>query len=150
MRTDSLGVGNAIQTLVAGTEVIKLVDRDSRTPDEVADLMRLGVRVLSRRHLESYLLDDEVLESLCRELGQTDKAQELLEAKSQALVASIDRGNDPDDMKSIAGSIQVSARRILGQPQLGSTAQAFMRDILAPLLPGTSAYYQLRTDIFPE
>ena len=46
-------------------EVVRVIDRDDRSEEEVADLVNDGVRVLSRRNLESYLFDDELLQVSC-------------------------------------------------------------------------------------
>lgn len=146
--TDSLGVGTTIQTLVEGTEVLKVIDRDNKTPKEVEDLTRSGFRVLSRRHIESYLLDDEVLAALCAKYDQEEASSQLLELKAKSVTDSIGRGNDADDMKSIAGTMLTETRKLLRQPQLGSSKEAFLRDVLAPLMPGTTAYLQLKEDIF--
>jgi hypothetical protein len=44
----------------------------------------------------------------------------------------------------------VAARKILGLQHGGNTANAFMRDTLAPLVVGTTAYEELKKDIFDE
>ena len=149
VRTDRLQLGEANQALVSGTSVVRLVDRDAKTQDEIDDLVEGGVRVLSRRHLESYLLDDEVLIALCESLGQPEKSNEIIEAKKEAVSASVGRMNPPDDLKSAAGGIQVAARTFLTLTQGGSSAETFMRDILAPLItPTMSVYQELKNDIF--
>lgn len=43
------------------SEIIILIDRDDRSEEEIRDLEAEGITVLSKRNLESYLLDDEVL-----------------------------------------------------------------------------------------
>ena len=55
---DRLEIGRAIQALASGTEVIRLIDRDMRSNEEVQALQADNVRVLSRRHLEAFLLDE--------------------------------------------------------------------------------------------
>ena len=88
VRTDRLQIGQAIQTLVSGTAILRVVDRDNRTSDEIEALGRSGVNVLSKRSLESYLLDDEVLSRLCEAQGQSEKLHTLLTAKQQATKVS--------------------------------------------------------------
>jgi hypothetical protein len=147
--SDRLEIGRAIQALAAGTNVIRLIDRDMRTENEVADLASNGIRVLSRRHIESYLLDDEVLAALCMSVGQAEKAQEAIAAKMRELGISIANGNDSDDLKSAAGAIYTDLRRLLTLTRAGSGWNAFARDVLAPLMkPGMIVYESLKQDIF--
>ena len=80
--SDRLEFGKAIQALAAGTSVIRLIDRDMRTDTEVSALAATGVRVLSRRNIESYLLDDEILAALCSKFGQADRTQEAIALKT--------------------------------------------------------------------
>lgn len=151
VQTDRLGLGDALQRLIKGTRVRRVIDRDNKTPEEIADLKSKGVRVLSRRHLEAYLLDDEILRVLCLSVDNEDSVGQLLEAKKAALVASEGRGNDTDDMKSAGGSIYEAAKSILNLTNAGSTAAAFLRDTLAPLVrPETSVYKELKNDIFGD
>ena len=58
---DKRGIAYALGLLLQGSVVVKLIDRDDQSPEEVADLTKNGTRVLSRRNLESYLFDDEIL-----------------------------------------------------------------------------------------
>lgn len=149
VRTDQVKLGKAIQTLISGTTVIRLVDRDDRSRQEIADLQKEGVRILSKRHLEAYLMDDEILLRLCKMYEQPELGPSVLAAKKQAIQASIDRGNPPDDVKSASGAIYAETKRILRLTQVGSTARTFMRDTLAPLITHeTTVYAQLKYDIF--
>lgn len=146
---DRLEFGSAIQALSSGTKVIRLIDRDMRSPEEVTILREVGVRVLSRRHIEAYLLDDEVVGALCAAHGQQERINEALAIKQQGLEDSVARNNDSDDVKSAAGSIYTGLRRLLTLTSAGSDWNAFARDTLAPLLrPGMSAYAELRQDVF--
>ena len=148
---DRLEFGRAIQALASGTRVTRLIDRDMRTQEEVDVEVAEGVRVLSRRHIESYLLDDEVLTALCVAQEQPDRADDALAIKKEQVAASVARGNDADDMKSPAGAIYTDLRRLLALTQAGSGWEAFAKSRLAPLLrPGMEVYQQLRRDIFDE
>lgn len=161
-RTDFVSVGNAvdvaqdrvelgrtIQALVSGTRVVRVVDRDLRSEQEIRDLTASGIRVLSRRHLESYLLDDEIIRALCVSIGKQELTMTVLNARGSALASSVGRGNDPDDMKSAAGEFYVAGWQILALTGAGSTTEAFLADTLAPLLrPGTAVYAALRADVF--
>lgn len=146
---DRLELGSAIKTLASGTQVTRLIDRDLRSPPEVEMLMADGVRVLSRRHIESYLLDDEVLAALCERQGQSDRLEEVLAIKTEEIAASVGRGNDLDDVKSPAGSIYNRLRRLLGLTNAGSDFRAFARETLSDLLkPPMSTYQELKASIF--
>lgn len=146
---DRLEIGTAIQALAAGTEVVRLVDKDMRTDAEVKALIDGGVRVLSRRHLEAYLLDDEVIAALCRERSQPEKIADAHLIMREELAASVARGNDPDDYKSAGGSFYTRVRRLLSLTGAGGTWDAFARDTLAPLVhPDMKIYQLLRNDVF--
>ena len=147
--TDRLDIGRTIQTLATGTEVIRLIDRDLRSPAEVAQLKAYGTRVLGRRHIEAYLLDDEVIAALCVSVGQKDKISDATRLMQEALAGSVSRGNDSDDYKSAGGTFYTQVRRLLTLTAAGSNWDAFARDTLAPLLrPGLKCYDELRMDIF--
>lgn len=147
--TDRRALIGAIGSLSRGAKIIRLIDRDDRSPEQISDLQSEGVRVLSKRHLESYLFDDEVLDALCADKNQPDKIQDLRNAKNQALQNSISRRNASDDIKSASGEIYNDAKRILGLTGAGSDSKEFMRSTLAPLIkPGMTIYQILEEDIF--
>lgn len=146
---DRLQIGSAIQALATGTAVVRLIDRDLRSAEETRLLVESGVRVLSRRHIESYLLDDEVLTALCAASGRPDLVAEALAIKKEELAASVARGNDTDDLKSAGGSIYTRLRTLLALTGAGATWNAFARDTLAPLVStDMTVYAELRRDIF--
>ncbi|MDY6398435.1 MAG: AAA family ATPase [Treponema sp.] len=138
-----------ISKVLSNSQKIKLVDRDARTPEEVEELKQKGIKVLSKRHIESFLLDDEVLQLLCKNEGKSDKYQEIVEMKKLKLESSITRGNAADDIKSASGEIFVEIKRILQLNRGGNTKDAFFRDIMAPLItPETRVYQELKNEIF--
>lgn len=138
-----------ISNVLSNSKKIKLVDRDARTTEEVEELKQKGIKVLSKRHIESYLLDDEILQLLCKKEGKSDKYQEIVDIKKQKLASSISRGNAADDIKSASGEIFVEIKRILQLNRGGNTKDAFYRDILAPLItPETNVYQELKNEIF--
>ena len=67
--SDKRGLAEALRLLIDGLHVMRLVDRDDRSDDEVVELSKSGIRVLSRRNLESYLFDDAVSKIACGEAG---------------------------------------------------------------------------------
>ncbi|WP_166645309.1 MULTISPECIES: AAA family ATPase [unclassified Leifsonia] len=148
---DRLGVGHAIQTISAGTLVTRVVDRDYKSEEEIAALEAIGTRVLSRRHIEAYLFDEEVIAELCVSEGALDKIGEAQTIRAEAIAASVRRGNDHDDIKRAAGTIAEGLRRLLSLSGAGSTAEAFARDTLAKhLLPRMAVYQELEQVIFGE
>jgi len=151
VQTDAHGIGRAVEALAPGTIVERVVDKDDKSPQEISELDKLGVRVLGRRHLEAYLLDDEVLETLCSAANQAGEWPKLQAAKRQELAASVapPRENPADDLKSCSGKIFTEAKRILGLTGVGNSKDAFMRDTLAPLIrEGTTVYAELERDVF--
>jgi energy-coupling factor transporter ATP-binding protein EcfA2 len=146
---DRLGAGQAIQAVNAGTRIIRVVDRDLMDATEIQQMKDNGVRVLSRRHIEAFLLDDEVLQALCDSVEQGATGPDLIALKQTLLQASVQRGNALDDLKSIASELFNEARQRLSLVQPGSNWEAFARGKLAPLLrPAMTAYDDLQTDIF--
>lgn len=148
---DRVELGRTIQTLVSGTYVVRLVDRDLRSSKEIEDLQSTGTHVLRRRHLESYLLDREVLHGLCASVNKEDRTEAIMGALDEAIALSVARGNDGDDMKRAAGQFYVRARQILGLTQAGNSTEAFLADTLAPLItPSMQVYEELKEAIFGE
>lgn len=144
--SDRLALAASLAALIDGIDIIRIVDRDDKSESEIADDCKTGVRVLGRRNIESYLLDDEVLTALCETNGATDKIEDLLKEKEQLLEQS--KGAQ-DDLKPIGGALYVYAKKLLGLVECGNTKQAFMRDTLAPLITlETNVYAELRDSIF--
>ena len=146
---DQRGIAYALGILARGAEVLRLIDRDARSGDEVADLKKSGVRVLSRRNLESYLFDDEVLEALALSVGGDEDAAALLAAKKGIRAARL--GDAPDDLKPASGEIYLACKNTLALAAPGNDAKTFMRDTIAPLIkPGMIVYDELKRDIFEQ
>ena len=144
---DQRGLAEALRLLVGALEVTRLIDRDDRTDSEMSGLATRGVRVLSRRNLESYLFDDEVLRALTVSVDEENKVDELLTRKREIRDARSD--GPADDLKPVSGRLYVACKDILSLTQCGNDAKAFMRDTLAPLVePGMAVYEELKRDIF--
>lgn len=148
---DSRGVGRLLQALAPDVSLIRVIDRDDRTDEEIRDLRARHVRVLTLRTIESYLLDDSVLTDMCEAFGQPGYAQSLLDVKTEALRSNVMNGSPADDLKRPAGEIYNAAKRLFPDRKLGSDRRAFMKGICAPLLrPGAAMYSVLRNDVFGE
>ena len=140
-----------IQAVTGGAETLRLRDRDEADEQEIEDNAKKGIRTLSHRNIESYLLDDEVITKFCIDHGIPDKVQELLDAKQVALTKSIADGKSHDDMKPTAQGIHIAARNALPQRKIGNKSRNFMKNWLAPLIePCMDVYEHLHHDIFGE
>lgn len=141
--------GEIIKTLLNNTQIIKIIDRDDRSDQEVADLNTKGIKVLKKRNLESYLLDDTIIKKLCDSVGKSEEYENCIEDKEQAIRNSIARKNAVDDYKSARSDIFVSIKNRLGLTQCGNDPDTFIRDTLAPLITkDTDIYRQLNNEIF--
>ena len=129
----------AIEKIVKSAKVIGIVDRDRATDEEIKRNAKKGIRTLSRTTLESYLLDDEVLTKLCEDHDASDKINDLLTAKQNALDKF--KLKSSDNLKSIVQPIHGAAQRALKSANLGNNKESFMMDVLAPRIqPGMQVY----------
>jgi hypothetical protein len=151
IRNDPRGVGRLLSALAPGVRVTRVIDRDDRTEQEIGSLGAQQVRVLSRRTIESYLLDDTVLIGVCEGFGQPELGPQLLAAKAEALRGSVANGGPADDLKRPAGDVYTAAKRLFPNRKLGSDKRAFMKGICAPVVRQVTPLYQeLRSDVFGE
>lgn len=139
-----------LTSVLSASEIIKFVDRDGMSNQEVTELFDdKQIKTSSLRNIECYLLDDEIIEKLCNIQEKSDLLQECLDAKQQAISNSIDRGNPPDDIKSASGDTCVAIKRILQLTQSGNSTGAFLRDTMTPLITeDTNIYQLLESEIF--
>ena len=123
----------AIAAVIApGTDIVKLRDRDDLSPDGRTRLLEDDptLRVLERRSLESYLLDDEVLEALVSDRGVRveNTVDELKAARDGAVRAN-------GSAKGALGVVFGVAKRVLGNTEgLGENPTQFSVDVLAKLI----------------
>lgn len=141
-----------IKEVLNNSKIIKLVDRDDKSDEQVNECNRKGIRVLGRRHLECYLFDDEMIRKLCQVKGMPEKEAECLEVKRQAMNDSItNRGNPSDDVKSASGEIYTNIKRILQLTRCGNDTHSFLRDTMAPLLTSDMTLYaEIKQCIFGD
>lgn len=138
-----------ISSIAPSSKIIKVIDRDDRSEEEIQDLISQGINVLSKRHLECYILDDEILTKWCNSTGHSDLVSQMLKIKSQKIADSISRGNAPDDIKSASNEICTEGKRLLGLTSCGNTGEMIMRDTLSKLITSETAIYkQLEKEIF--
>ena len=110
-----------------------------------------GIRVMSAyRNIESMLLCDDVLSRLCDSHGKSGCLEAIQDARENAL-ASADGHHAPNDLRPAAQAVHQAVKRELHLAQSGGTKEAFMRDVLAPLVTaGTAEYEKLKGDIFGQ
>ena len=138
-------VRNILERVLPKTRVVSLADRDDKSPEEVA---RSDGLTLSKRNVESYLLAEDVIGALVSQEGKHDLLAEAHRVRENALRSSIARGHRPDDLKSAAGEIYNGLVDLLDLKHPGNSKEAFMRDMLAPLIvPGMTTYEDLKSDI---
>lgn len=138
-----------VANILKSSVIIKFVDRDDKSPQEVQENTDKGIKTSGRRHIESYLFDDELITKLCNLEGKPELIQGCLDAKAQAIQDSIGRGNPADDIKSASGHIFTEIKRLLGLTQCGNNKCAFVRDTMSPLVTEDTAVYQeLENEIF--
>lgn len=140
-----------VKEVLHNSTIIKLVDRDDKSDEQVQECNRNGIRVLGRRHLECYLFDDEMIRKLCQVKEMSEKEAECLEMKKQAMQDSVSRGNPSDDVKSASGVIYTNLKRILQLTRCGNDTHSFLRDTMAPLLTSDMPLYaEIKQSIFGE
>jgi predicted ATPase len=138
-----------LSNILNSSQIIKFVDRDDKSEQEVNELLHKGIKTSNRRHIESYLLDDELIRKLCESNEQSSLLQDCIDAKNQAMTDSINRGNPVDDVKSASGKIYTELKRILNLSQCGNNKCAFLRDTITPLVTEeTTIYQELKNEIF--
>ena len=118
--------------IAPGTQILKLRDRDTLTEDNRIRLLEddPNLRILKRHSLESYLLDDEVLESLVEERGSNveDAFAELKVARDGAV-------HSDGSAKGALGVVFDVAQKVLANTVgLGENPSQFSADVLAKLI----------------
>ncbi len=135
-----------LKNLMPRTKILKLLDRDDRSEQEVKELNQDDIYVTSRRNLESYLLDDEVIEEYLKSIEKHEKLADVLKIKGDALQASIMRGNPNDDLKSASGDFFTKFKQELGITRIGNRADTFLKDTIAPVIkPGMKIFEEIES-----
>lgn len=151
VQKDTRCVGQLFKIFAPDVKIVKLIDRDDRTDEEISALRSNGVRVLSLRTIESYLLDDDVLQKMCDRFIHSELGPQLIAAKREALANSTAKDGPSDDLKRPAGDIYNAAKRLLPKEKLGGDKREFMKRFCATVVKDVpSVYSRLREDIFGE
>ena len=145
--TDKHKLAATLGLLVKGLDISQLIDRDDRSEEEISEYKEAGCRVLSRRNLESYLFDNEVLRALAKSVNKEELADQLIERK-QGILVEVNK-EPTNDLKPASGRIYTACKETLGMVHPGNDAKAFMRDTLSKVIrPGMAVYDSLEQDIF--
>lgn len=150
---DSNMIIKSITRLLPKYHLVKLIDRDDRSDDEIVKLCSQdeSIRVLEMRSIENYVFDDEVIRKYCEVNGYPEKFDEIIVSKQKAIQESVARGNPTDDIKSAAGIYYNNIKRILGLTRSGSNFFGFMLHSLVPLITSDLTIYQkLKETIFKK
>ena len=125
-----------LQDVIQKADVFKVRDRDNLLPEKRNKLIEQGTCVLTRRCIEDYLVDHEVLEKFADDNGL--EACQLQELKNI----------NGDDAKARSGKIYQKISKGYGLV-IGESREEFLSDVLAPLFSEEMAVYQeLEKDIF--
>ena len=140
-----------VKQVLRNSKTIKIVDRDDRSMEQILELQQQGIKVLSKRHLECFLLDDEIIKKICEAKGHPERYPNIVSIKKLAMESSVHRGNPPDDIKSAAGDIVNAIKKELALTQCGNNTHSFLRDTMASYVtPDTEIYKTLKKDIWGE
>ena len=138
-----------LDRIVGGASIVRFLDRDSLTCEEIREKRAQGLRVMSGyRNLDSMLLSDGLLARLCASVGKHECLETIVAARDDAL-ARAHGSHAADDLKPAAQAVHHAARADLELSRSGESKEGFMRAWLAPLVtPGTPEYEGLKRDIF--
>ena len=135
-----------LQAVVKGVTVSKLVDRDDMSPDERTQTIETGVRVLSRRELENYLYDSDVLRTFLEKNEKQDVVDAILSRRDELLASS----QMPDELKDVTRQLFDCIRTMTRIPTLGRNREVFALAHLVPALRDTpNVLSELEHDVFP-
>ncbi len=137
-----------LSRIVSKTNIILFRDRDESTQGEIEERRRqeVPVRTMSEyRNIESLLVSDGVLERLCAKFKRPESYCKIIAARGSALNTHL----VGDDLKPAVQAVHHAAKTELEIAQSGDTKEAFLRDVLTPLVhKETPEYESLKRDIF--
>ena len=135
-----------LNALTAGTKVLRLRDRDDMSEGGREERIKDGIRVLSRRELENYLYDPEVLRIFLRKRGRECFTEDILNKRS-SLLGGCDGNNG--DVKSITRKLFEFIRTRTHLGNLGNDREEFALEYLVPALKETQEVFEnIESDIF--
>ena len=112
--------------------------------DSLFAILKHEVLNVSKRDIESFLWDDEILQEFCDIQNSPESFSEIQLEKQSQLQSLPRRGMPADDIKAISDSLYNKCKRVLNLHGCGNTAEAFSIEHLAPLIqPGMAVYEEL-------
>ena len=132
---------SVVEAVAKGINVFGLRDLDTETSQEdIERFQEIGIKVLKRGKIEDYLLADDVLHALCKDIGLEpceEKASELIKLRESV-----------SDIKSAPN--QIRKKLVEWKTRgVGETPQGFLSNTLASLIkPGMPTYNELKDIIF--
>jgi hypothetical protein len=134
-----------------GIEIFGVIDRDDRSDAEIAEFNKINIKVLSKRHIESYLFDDEIIRAVYDSNGEIAKFSDYLQFKKELASDASHKGRMTDDIKCISGQLYNRVKQDNSLTRAGNDANAFMRDTLTKFVtPETETYKTLKKDMFGD
>lgn len=144
---DNLGI-LAVKQVLRNSNTRIITDRDDKSLEEIVENISRGINTLKERHLEVYLLDDEIIKKLCLVNGKSNLIGTALDVKKQAMNSSVSRGYPSDDVKAASGEIYHQLKKLLELKSCGNNSEAFLRDTMAPLVTSdTNVFQRLREEV---
>lgn len=135
-----------VEAINQNINIIRLRDRDDCNETEIEKFQDDGIRVLSRRELENYLFDYEVLQKLCEQQNRP-YAYNTIQAEVSKILTNINSDNIKENRQKLREIIV----RELDLKQAGESTEAVMLEILVPCIePDMEVYQELKKIIFPE
>jgi len=136
-RNGSLAI-KVLSKAFTGVELLLLRDRDALTEDQRSAWIGEAThhRMLTRREIENYLLDFEVLSGYCAGKGRTIDRADYDAIVSDVLIQDLKMGDVTHRLKSLCGE--------------GALAHDGFKRALAPFVPGTAALADLKRAIFSD
>ena len=135
-----------LQSVAQGAKIWKVIDQDDMTESARNERILQGVQVLSRRELENYLFDPEVLNVFCKRKSKEELVSDIL-AKTKELLH--DESPEYADFKLISRDIFEYIKATTGIHNLGKDRREFALEHLVPALrESPTLFRQLEEDIF--
>lgn len=138
-----------IKCLLPNAKIIRVIDRDDRSDEEVEELRRQGIKVLRHRNIEGYLLCEEVISKWCDVVGHAELKEQAIKIREKRISESVERGNAGDDLKSAGNDICTDLKKLFQLTQCGNNGESIMRDTISKLITeDMTVFKELKQDIF--
>lgn len=134
-----------LENILPNTKILRLIDRDTQSDEEKSENEKEKILVLDRTNLETYLLDNEIIEKFCEDKG-LDINSTLIEIQK---IKDKDRSNFKDARGYIYTLLKVKLKENNKDLNIGSNADAFLKTCLYKYVTeDTKVYQELEGIIF--